>query len=42
VKLTLRDQRLEAEVSLPASVTGEFIWRGVRRPLKAGMNKLSL
>ena len=42
VKLTLRDEKLEAEVSLPASVTGEFVWRGARRPLKPGMNRLLL
>src|SRR6185503_105193 len=42
VKLTLKDERLEAEVSLPANVTGEFVWRGMRRPLKAGMNRLSI
>jgi hypothetical protein len=42
VKLTLKDERLEAEVNLPAGVTGEFVWRGTRRPLQAGMNKLSM
>jgi alpha-L-rhamnosidase len=35
------NEKLEAEVSLPAGVTGEFVWRGARRPLKAGLNKLS-
>jgi alpha-L-rhamnosidase len=42
VKLALNGARLEAEVSLPAGVTGEFVWRGARRPLKAGVNKLTL
>ncbi len=42
VKLALEGGKLEAEVNLPASVTGDFIWRGERRALKAGQNKLSL
>jgi alpha-L-rhamnosidase len=42
VKLALSGGKLEAEVNLPAGVTGEFVWRGVRRPLKAGANKLAL
>jgi alpha-L-rhamnosidase len=42
VKLALSGGKLEAEVNLPAGVTGEFVWRGARRPLKAGTNKLTL
>lgn len=42
VKLALNGAKLEAEVNLPANVTGEFIWRGARRPLKSGLNRLTL
>ena len=37
VKLVQLNGKLEAEVSLPAGVTGEFVWQGKRRPLKAGL-----
>ncbi len=40
VKLMRHNDKLEAEVSLPANVTGEFVWRGERQLLKAGLNKL--
>ncbi len=41
VSLKLIGGKLNAEVSLPRDVAGEFVWRGARRPLKAGLNKLS-
>jgi alpha-L-rhamnosidase len=41
VQLALSNGKLIAEVTLPADVTGEFIWRGSRRELKAGQNRLS-
>ncbi len=41
VSLKLDGGKLNAEVSLPQAVEGEFIWRGAQRPLKAGLNKLS-
>ena len=42
VKLVRNQNKLAAEVKLPAGVTGEFVWRNARRPLTAGLNKLSL
>ncbi len=39
IAVTLQD--LTAEVTLPAGVTGEFLWKGDRRPLKPGLNRLS-
>src|SRR2546425_5991241 len=41
VSLRLVGGKLNAEVSLPQDVVGEFVCRGARRPLKAGLNKLS-
>jgi hypothetical protein len=41
VSLKLVSGKLKAEVSLPHDVAGEIIWRGTRRPLNAGLNKLS-
>jgi hypothetical protein len=41
VSLELRaDGQLSAEVSLPPTVTGEFIWTGQRRELKGGQTKI--
>jgi hypothetical protein len=42
VKLAHANGKLEAEVRLPVGVTGEFIWHGARRPLKSGVNKVTL
>lgn len=42
VRLKLVAGDLDAEVTLPQHVTGEFVWRQQRRPLKSGLNKLSL
>ena len=40
VELERRDGKLQAAVTLPAGVTGEFVWKGQRRPLSAGRNVL--
>jgi hypothetical protein len=40
VKLVRNNDNLEAVVSLPSNVTGEFVWRGARRPLNPGTNTL--
>ena len=40
VKLALEGSKLEAEVALPEGTTGEFVWRGARRDLSAGRNRL--
>lgn len=42
VRLKLVGGKLDAEVNLPQQVTGEFVWHKQRRPLKGGLNKLSL
>jgi alpha-L-rhamnosidase len=42
VKLVRVGGKLSAEISLPEGVTGEFIWRGVRRPLPPGRSKFML
>jgi Carboxypeptidase regulatory-like domain/Bacterial alpha-L-rhamnosidase C-terminal domain len=41
MSLKLVSGKLKAEVSLPHDVSGEIVWRGTRRPLNAGLNKLS-
>jgi hypothetical protein len=33
---------LRAGVTLPAGTPGEFVWKGVRRPLQPGSNTLTL
>ena len=35
-------RRLQAEINLPAGVTGTFCWQGKETPLHAGQNKLTL
>jgi hypothetical protein len=42
VSLALRNGKLEAEVTLPAGVDGEFVWQGQRHPLASGSTRLSL
>jgi hypothetical protein len=42
VRLAKTGAKLAAEVSLPAGVQGEFVWRGHRVPLKPGANKILL
>jgi alpha-L-rhamnosidase len=38
VKLERAGARLTATIGLPAGITGEFVWKGRRRPLQAGNN----
>jgi hypothetical protein len=40
VSYALRDGKLEAGITLPEGVEGEFVWKGERRPLKPGASKL--
>ncbi len=40
VNLTLKGSQLRAEVSLPAGVDGEFIWKGQKRALPSGKSTL--
>ncbi len=42
VRFARNGARLEGEVTLPAGVTGEIVWRGARKPLQPGANKVSL
>jgi alpha-L-rhamnosidase len=41
VKLEIRDGKLEAEVTLPVGVSGEFSWKGKSRALSGGTTKLT-
>jgi alpha-L-rhamnosidase len=41
VNLALRDGKLQAEVTLPPGIDGDFVWKNERRPLRPGQNKLS-
>ncbi|HEX8985103.1 MAG TPA: alpha-L-rhamnosidase C-terminal domain-containing protein [Bryobacteraceae bacterium] len=40
VSYALSGGKLEATVTLPAGVEGDFVWKGERRPLPAGTSKL--
>jgi hypothetical protein len=42
VRLSRSGEALQAEISLPEGVTGDFIWRGKSVALKSGTAKLSL
>lgn len=42
VKLSRSGSGLDAEVSLPPGVSGEFIWRGSRRTLSPGKSKFTV
>ena len=33
--------KLHARVTLPAGTPGDFVWKGVRRPLQPGSNTLT-
>lgn len=41
VTLAVRGERLEAEVSLPPGVEGEFVWKGRTKALAPGKNSLT-
>jgi hypothetical protein len=40
VTLSRNGDKLDAEVQLPAGVTGEFVWKGAARPLPSGRSTL--
>jgi alpha-L-rhamnosidase len=40
VRFELREGKLAGEVTLPAGVTGEFVWRGIHRELRPGKNTI--
>jgi hypothetical protein len=42
VKLSRNGERLDAEVSLPPGVNGEFVWRARRRTLPPGRSKFTM
>jgi hypothetical protein len=42
VSLERNGDVLEAQVSLPIGIDGEFLWHGATTPLKPGLNKLRL
>lgn len=42
VALERAGNALKAEIALPAGVSGEFAWRGTRRPLAPGRNTLTV
>ena len=42
VNLARREGKLEAEISLPDGVEGDFVWNGASHPLPAGKSNLSL
>jgi hypothetical protein len=42
VTLERAGSALRAEVTLPAGVSGEFSWKGTRRPLSPGPNALTV
>jgi hypothetical protein len=42
VRLARSQGKLQADISLPDGVTGDFLWRGESVPLKSGRVKLSL
>jgi hypothetical protein len=41
VQLVKSGAKLTADVTLPAGITGEFEWAGVKRPLVGGKNHLT-
>ena len=42
VSLEKKGGKLEATVTLPAGVEGEFVWNGQTRKLSGGENKISM
>ena len=40
VALRLREGKLQADVNLPGGTEGEFVWKGLRKPLAPGENRL--
>jgi len=42
VSLSLVNNKLTAEVNLPEGVAGEFVWRGITRPLAPGKSRIVL
>lgn len=42
VSLTRRGDAIDGEVTLPAGVEGDFVWKGRRTPLRAGGQKISV
>ncbi len=42
VRYRRTDRKLAATISLPAGIEGEFVWKGQRKALRPGMNRLSL
>jgi len=40
VNLVLSGEKLKAQVNLPQGVTGEFLWKGARKELSPGSNRL--
>nr|MCU0325995.1 alpha-rhamnosidase [Spirosomataceae bacterium] len=43
VKYQIDDKgKMTAEITLPPSVSGRFIWKGKELPLKSGSNKLAI
>jgi alpha-L-rhamnosidase len=42
VALEREGRAVRAQISLPAGVTGEFVWMGVRRPLTPGANAFTV
>ncbi|MGV3520434.1 alpha-L-rhamnosidase-related protein [Luteitalea sp.] len=41
VTLTRRDDRLDAQITLPAGVSGDLFWHGQRYPLRSGLQRVS-
>jgi alpha-L-rhamnosidase len=42
VRLSRTGANILADISLPQGVTGEFVWRGVRRPLPSGRSRFRM
>lgn len=42
VRLSRTGAKILADISLPPGVTGEFVWRGIRRPLSSGRSRFRM